>query len=129
MANDGSISCALRNSSAALGYSKLCSCASPRRNGSCAAGAPELAKATTPTSSCAAPAVNVRKSVTSVTRERMGADRTLFCLGNVLFGGHATDMLGCPGDARVARKPLKPRTSQISTDGDRHSHGGGQRFE
>src|SRR2546423_10396570 len=85
MANDGSISCALRNSFAALGYSKLCSCASPRRNGCCADGAPELAKATTPTSSCAAPAVNAKKSARSVARERMGADGTLF--NNLLFGG------------------------------------------
>src|ERR1051326_1078023 len=85
MANDGSISCALRNSFAALGYSKLCNWASPRRNGSCAAGAPELAKATTPTSSCAAPAVNAMKSARSVTRERMGAYRTLFALSTTSY--------------------------------------------
>ena len=34
---------------AACGYSKLCSSARPRRNGSCASGLPELANATVPT--------------------------------------------------------------------------------
>src|SRR5256885_208313 len=49
MANDGSAACAFLNHCAASPYSKLCSCASPRRNGCCAAGEPEFAKATLPT--------------------------------------------------------------------------------
>src|SRR6185436_7124298 len=68
MANDASRRWASRKASAALSYSKLCSSASPRRNGSCASGAPELANETWPTSSAASGAARSR-SVTM--RERM----------------------------------------------------------
>src|ERR1700719_4692883 len=50
MANLASMLCALRKFSAAEAHSKSCIAASPRRNGCCAAAAPELANGTTPKS-------------------------------------------------------------------------------
>src|SRR3954447_4757740 len=65
MAKSGSAACALRNCSAASEYSKLWSSASPRRKGSCAAGAPELANDTSPTSVCAGAGELARKRTSS----------------------------------------------------------------
>src|SRR5262245_49008587 len=48
MAKSGSSSCALRNSSAASSYSKLCSSSTPCRNDFCACGAPEVGKSIWP---------------------------------------------------------------------------------
>src|SRR6185369_1766002 len=67
MANSGSIDRALRKASAASSYSKSWSSAKPRRNASCAAGAPELANETSPRFVCAC-AENTSMTVMSASR-------------------------------------------------------------
>src|SRR5882672_1827250 len=61
MAKSGAICCALRKCSAASSYSKLWSCANPRRKAAFAAGGPEFANATSPKSGCAKADAELRR--------------------------------------------------------------------